>query len=329
MMKAILMDLKKRLYIYVFIDIIMALFVGYFIDFKSINIKPISIAAVFIMLYPMLTGMVIEKIKKAGRNFKLIIATLTFAYLIASITAFILSRTILKGYPDIAFAMVMVGAIPCLNMLIGWSGIADVSVEDALVIAVTGLLLIPILSPIILKVSGGMFVSFSVQTLVILLLSYIIIPLVLGLLTRHIIIAKRGMEYFRDIKKFFPGISAIGILLIVFFSVAKVSRIVINEPIIFILVLMGLITYYVIQTSLSLIAAKLLRLKYEQGMILIPGATASSQAISLSVAATMFNALTVFALSFKPFLQVLYIMLLIYGTGPWIKRFLGSGREKQ
>ncbi len=63
-------------------------------------------------------------------------------------------------------------------------------------------------------------------------------------------------------------------------------------------------------------------------MILILGATASSQAISLSVAATMFPALTVFALSFKPLLQVLYIMLLIYGMGPWIKKFLGSEKKK-
>lgn len=54
----------------------------------------------------------------------------------------------MKNEPDVALAMVMVGAIPCSNMLIGWSGIADASVEDALVIAVAGLLLIPLISPL-------------------------------------------------------------------------------------------------------------------------------------------------------------------------------------
>jgi len=34
------------------------------------------------------------------------------------------------------------------------------------------------------------------------------------------------------------------------------------------------------------------------------------------------------SINIKP-MQVFYIMLLIYGTGPWIKRFLGSGMEKQ
>ena len=322
------MHIKKRLYLYVLVDFILALIVGYFVDISKMNIKPVTITAVFIMLYPMFTGMVIEKIKKASKNFKLITVTLFFAYIIASLTAYFISRTILKGYPEIAFAMVMVGAIPCSNMLIGWSGIADASVEDALVIAVIGLILIPILSPIILKISGGVFVSFKIYQLVMILLLYILIPLILGLLTRRAIINKKGMDYFMEIKKIFPGISAIGILIIVFFSVAKVARIVIKHPEIFLIVLVGLVSYYLIQTILSLIAARILKLKYDQGMILILGATASSQAISLGVAATMFSDLTVFALSFKPILQVAYIMLLIYGLGPGIKKLLDKENLK-
>lgn len=323
MIGKLLLHIKNKLYLYVFADLLLALGVGYWFDLSRINLRPFGFAAVFIMLYPMLTGIAVERVKRAGRNFKLILTTLTFAFFVASLTAFVISRTILKPYPDIAFAMVMVGAIPCSNMLIGWAGIADASVEDALVIAVSGLLLIPVISPLILKLSGGVFVSFKIATLFVILLSYIILPLLLGFYTRRAIIKKKGMEYFMKIKKYFPGISALGVLLIVFFSVAKVSRLVIKKPVIFLIVLLGLFSYYILQTLLSLVAARLLGFKYEQGMILLLGATASSQAISLSVAATMFSALTVFALSFKPILQVLYIMFLIYGLGPWIRKFLG------
>ncbi len=325
-MRKVLMQIKKRLYVYVIFDFMLALLAGYFIDFRAFNIKPISIIAVFIMLYPMLTGMEVEKVKKAGKNFKLIVTTLVFAYFVASFTAYLVSRSILKSYPDIAFAMVMVGAIPCSNMLIGWSGIADASVEDALVIAVVGLLLIPVLSPFLLKLNGGVFVEFRVKTVAVLLLSYIIIPLLLGMITRSFIIKRKGRKYFMEIKKIFPGISAIGILIIVFFSVAKVSRLVVAKPLVFLLVFVGLLTYYLIQTTLSVIFAKTLGFKYEQGMIMILGATASSQAISLSVAATLFSPLTVFALAFKPILQVFYIMFLIYSLGPWLKRLLGEDK---
>ena len=282
--------------------------------------------AVFIMLYPMLTGMEIEKVKRAGKNFRLIVATLVFAYFVASFTAFLISRSILRSYPHIAFAMVMVGAIPCSNMLIGWSGIADASVEDALVIAVIGLLLIPVVSPFLMKVNGGVFVKFEMKTVALLLLSYIVIPLILGMLTRHVIIKRKGKSYFLELKKIFPGVSAIGILIIVFFSVAKVSRLVLRQPVIFLLIFAGLTLYYLIQTFLSVLTAKALGFKYEEGMIMILGAVASSQAISLSVAATAFSPLTVFALSFKPVLQVFYIMFLIYFVGPRLKSFLGTKR---
>ncbi len=323
-MLGFLLHIKRRLYVYVAIVFLVALVMGYFVDFSRMNIMPVSVTAVFIMLYPMLTGMEVEKVKKAGRNYKLILTTLIFAYFIASLTAFFLSRTILRGYDDLALALVLVGAIPCSNMLIGWSGIANASVADALVIAVAGLLLIPILSPILIYINGGIFATINVVQLVIILLFYILVPLSLGMLTRREIIRRRGRAYFMSIKKYLPGISALGILLIVFFSVAKVSTKVIEKPEIFLLVLAALFSYYFIQTALSVLAAKLLKFRYEQGMILILGATASSQAISLSLAATVFPPLTVFALSFKPILQVFYIMFLIYALGPHLRRFLGQ-----
>jgi len=282
--------------------------------------------AVFMMLYPMLTGMAVEKVKKAGRNYKLIFLTLFFAFFVASATAFVISRTIFADNPELALGIILVGAIPCSNMLIGWSGIADASVEDALVIAVIGLLLIPILSPIIIRFSGGPLIPIDAKSLFINLLIFILIPLILGYFTRREIIKRKGMPYFMGIKKYFPGISSLGILLIIFFSVAKVAHQVIGHPIVFLQVAAALFIYYIIQTVLALLTAKLVHLNYMQGMILLLGATASSQAISLALASTMFGGMTVFALAFKPILQVLYILFLIYALGPRIRRFL-DGEE--
>ena len=323
-MGKLLLLIKNRLYIFVAIDFVLALVAGLYLPMSQINIKPISMFAVFLMLYPMLTGMAVEKMKKAGRNYKLIILTLTFAFIIASITAWFLSRTLFATQPELALAMILVGAIPCSNMLIGWSGIADASVEDALVIAVIGLLLIPVISPLIIKFSGGPIIPINTGRLFLNLILYILVPLLLGYYTRRAIIKKKGQPYFMNLKQYFPGVSATGILLIVFFSVAKVAPEVIKEPVVFLMVAGGLFVYYLIQTFLSVMAAKLFRLNYAQGMILILGATASSQAISLALAATMFDSMTVFALSFKPILQVLYIMFLIYAIGPKIKVFLNK-----
>ncbi len=323
-MAKLLLHLKKRLYLYVAADFVIALLLGLRVDFRHMNIKPVSMLAVFLMLYPMLTGMVVEKVKKAGRNYKLIVLTLFFAFFVASGTAFVISRTVFANAPELALGIILVGAIPCSNMLIGWSGIADASVEDALVIAVVGLLLIPVISPWLVKWSGGALLPIDAQAIALNLLLYIIVPLVLGYLTRREIIRRKGMPYFMSVKQYFPGVSALGILLIIFFSVAKVAGQVVAHPIVFVQVAGGLFAYYVVQTALALLTAKAVGLRYEQGMILLLGATASSQAISLALAATMFSSLTVFALAFKPILQVLYIMFLIYALGPKIKALLGQ-----
>ena len=323
-MTQLLLHLKKRLYLYVAADFVVALLLGLRYDFRHMNIKPVSMLAVFLMLYPMLTGMVVEKVKKAGRNYKLIGLTLFFAFFVASGTAFVISRTMFANNPELALGIILVGAIPCSNMLIGWSGIADASVEDALVIAVTGLLLIPVISPWLVKLSGGALLPIDAKAIALNLLLYIVVPLILGYLTRREIIRRKGMPYFMHIKRYFPGVSALGILLIVFFSVAKVAGQVMAHPIVFLQVAVGLFAYYLVQTTLALLAARIFRLGYGQGMVLLLGATASSQAISLALAATMFSSLTVFALAFKPILQVLYIMFLIYALGPKIRSFLGT-----
>ncbi len=99
MLKKILLHIKKRLYLYVAADFIAALFFGLNFDVQKLNIKPISVFVVFLMLYPMLTGMMVEKVKKAGSNYKLISLTLFFAFIIASVTAFALSRTVFANNP--------------------------------------------------------------------------------------------------------------------------------------------------------------------------------------------------------------------------------------
>ncbi len=321
MIRKILMGIKQYLYLFVAGDFILALLVGSHFRMQSLNIKPISMAAVFIMLYPMLTGMAVERVKTASKNFKLIVSTLFLAFIVASFSAFLISRTILIREPDLALAMVLVGAIPCSNMLIGWSGIADASVEDAIVIAVTGLFLLPFLSPILVRINAGALLPIHTLTLAGNLLMYIAVPLFLGYITRKSIIRRKGKATFMELKKVFPGISATGILIIIFFSVAKIAPLILHQPFLFVLVAAGLFSYYMIQLGIAVLAVKILHFPYEQGMILLLGATASSQAISLAIAATMFSSLTVFALSFKPLLQVFFILSVIYGLGPWLKRF--------
>ncbi len=320
----LLVELKKRLYIYVLLDMTLAILIGTQVDIPRNTLRLAGWLSVFIMLYPMLTGMNVEKVGKAVMRPWLTGLSLAYAFLVASLTAYVVSHTILIGYPEIAFALAMVGAIPCSNMLIGWTGIAEASVEDALVVAVSGLLLIPLVSPILLSLVGGVFVEFSPAALAVILATYIAVPLVLGMATRRLLVKRLGMEGFMKIKPLFPGVSALGVLLIVFIASARVANLVISNPSIIAVVSGGLLAYYAVQTIIALATIRVFKIKYKYAIIVLLASVASSQAISLSVAATMFPSLTVFALSMKPLLQVLYILFLVYTIAPVLRAWSNS-----
>ena len=155
-------------------------------------------------------------------------------------------------------------------MLIGWSGIADASVEDAFVVAVIGLLSIPFISPLFTKVILGSSLQIDLTKLFLALLSYIMIPLAAGYYTRRGIIRRKGKDYFNKLKAVLPGFSALGILLIVLLASIKSAKIVLGTPIIIIALILGSLTsFYLIQTGLALIAVKLMKFRYEMGFIFL------------------------------------------------------------
>ncbi len=318
----ILIDMKNRLYLYVALDITMAIVLGSQISIQMSLMRPISIIAVFLMLYPMMIRLAVEKLRSSAKNYKLIGAALLYAYGIGPLVAYAVAGFMLKPFPELYSALILVGTIPCSNMIIGWSGIAGASVEDALVVAVIGLLSIPFLSPLLTKFLLGSALQIDLLKLFMALLLYILVPLILGYYTRKLIIKRKGIGYFNSLRMVLPGFSSLGILLIVFVASLKAAKIVIRYPIVIIMIVVSLLSFYAIQTVLALAGLRILGFRYETGFIFLLAAVARSQAISLAVAATFFSALTTLAISFKPILQVAYILLLIYPMGNWLRRYM-------
>lgn len=118
-------------------------------------------------------------------------------------------------------------------MLIGWTGIAGV------VIAVIGILSIPVISPLIINLTGSIFVDIPIEKIFFTLLLFILTPVRLGFITRKQIVKKKGMPYFNKLKEIFPEISASDVLLIIFFFFAEVSDKILSEPVLFIYTALG------------------------------------------------------------------------------------------
>ena len=123
---------------------------------------------------------------------------------------------------DYLAGAVLLGAAPCTAMVFVWSHLTKGDAAYTLVqVAINDLIILVAFAPIVgllLEVGG---VSIPWNTLLLSVVLFVVIPLIAGIITRYVVIKKRGREYFENIfVEKFNGVTTIGLLLtlIILFS---------------------------------------------------------------------------------------------------------------
>lgn len=110
--------------------------------------------------------------------------------MIIPLVAFLLGNFFFSDQSMMIMGMLLIGLIPTSGMTLSWTGFAKGNINGAVKIQVSGLILGALMTPL--------------MTIFIQILAIVIIPLVLGLMTRLLIIRKAGDEkYNRVIKQKF------------------------------------------------------------------------------------------------------------------------------
>ena len=145
-------------------------------------------------------------------------------YGIASLFLF----TVFKGFiaPELATqylaGAVLLGAAPCTAMVFVWSYLTDGDPAYTLVqVAVNDLIILVAFAPIVGFLLGIGGITIPWNTLILSTVLFVVIPLLLGFITRNIVIKNKGMEYFNEVfLKKFNGTTIMGLLLtlIIIFS---------------------------------------------------------------------------------------------------------------
>ncbi len=114
-------------------------------------------------------------------------------------------------------------------------------------------------------------------------------PLALGILTQAILKKKYGKEKFeKDLKQKFPVFSTLGVLGIVFVSMALKAKTILSNPVILAYYLLPLIIIYLLNFTISTLVAKYL-FNREDGIALVYGTVMRNLSIALAVAMTVFG----------------------------------------
>ncbi|SFG81425.1 Arsenite efflux pump ArsB, ACR3 family [Desulfotomaculum arcticum] len=287
--------------------IVLGLLVGYMLPGTGKKLQALYPGALFVMLYPMMVGIKINEVTGAARRLGFMTAVLVFNYFISPLLAALLAQVFLAGYPDFAVGLILTGVVPCAGMIVAWTALAKGNAPMTLVITVTSFLAGIVLIPLWMSALAGKYVPVDTFKMLQTILYTIVIPLLLGNLTRVWLVKKWGPKKFMELKPVFPAVSALGMYMVFFISMMAESVTLVHNPQYLGIIAVPLVVFYTLLFSISVLYARLTRTNYPDMVALAYGVSGKNISIALALAVVFFPPLTVMIIAIKPLIQVLFM----------------------
>ncbi len=190
---------------------------------SHINI-PIALL-IWLMIYPMMLRIDLRSIRNVGRRPRGLFITLGVNWLIKpfsmALFGWLFFRHVFQGLigPQLASeytaGVIILAAAPCTAMVFVWSYISDGDPAYTLVqVSLNDLVMLLAFAPIVrLLVTGASGLEVPFQVLLYSVVIFVVIPLAAGALSRHVLIARKGKQWFNaTFLAFFSPITVIALL---------------------------------------------------------------------------------------------------------------------
>lgn len=282
----LLSKLKKNLIWSIPLFMVLGLIFGY--QFDASFLKSAIIPFTFLMVYPMMVTLNIKELFKKG-DVKLQLTAQILNFVFIPFLGLIIAKLFFPDSPLLVLGVLLASLLPTSGMTISWTGFAKGNVPAAVKMTVIGLIAGSLLTPIYLKILMGTVVKVSLLSVTKQILFIVFLPMIAGYLTQTFLIKKYGKEkYQEDIKPKFPIISTLGVLGIVFISMALKSKGILSNPIVLFYYLLPLILIYSINFLVSTVVGKLF-FKGKDAIALVYGTVMRNLSIALAIAMTVFG----------------------------------------
>ena len=252
---------EKYLTIWVALCIIIGIAVGQWLPaipqtlskFEYANVSiPVAIL-IWLMIYPMMLKVDFQSVKNVGKRPKGIIVTGVTNWLIKPFTmfgiAYLFFYVVFKAFIPSGLAeeylagAVLLGAAPCTAMVFVWSYLTKGDAAYTLVqVAVNDLIILVAYAPIVAFLLGVGGVSIPWDTLLLSVVLFVVIPLAAGVITRIVVIRRKGVEYFNNVfVKKFNNYTVGGLLLTLIILFSFQGETILNNPLHILLIAVPLV----------------------------------------------------------------------------------------
>lgn len=276
-------------------------------EYANVSI-PIAIL-IWLMIYPMMLKVDFQSIRDVGKNPKGLFVTWVTNWLIKPFTMYgiawfffyVVFRSLIPAdlAKDYLSGAILLGAAPCTAMVFVWSHLTNGNPAYTVVqVATNDLIILVAFTPIVALLLGIGGVTIPWDTLILSVVLFVVIPLAGGILTRTLMIRKRGETYFTQ--TFLPKwnhVTVAGLLLTLVIIFSFQGNVILANPLHIVLIAVPLTIQTFLIFFIAYLACKALKLPHDiaapAGMI---GASNFFE-LAVAVAISLFGAQSPVALA--------------------------------
>lgn len=260
----------------------------------STNI-PLAIGLI-LMMYPPLAKVDYIQSFKIIKKPRILLVSIIMTWIVGPLLMFLLSILFLGNYPGYMTGLIIIGIAPCIAMVIVWNELAGGNRElCAGLVAFNSIIQILLFSvyawfflEFLLPLFGinAQSIDVSVREIAKTVGIYLGIPFLAGIISRYILLRKKGEEWFR--LKFLPVISPVTLYALLFTIIVMFSLkgdAILNIPGDVLKIAIPLIIFFVIMFSLTFFISKMAGLSYPDNATL--SFTASGNNFELAIAVSI------------------------------------------
>lgn len=278
--------LQKHLIWSIPLAMLLGFAVGQLVDASPLRLAILPLT--FLMVYPMMVTMNLRQLVRRGSG-KLLWVTQLINFVVVPAIGYAAGLLFFPDQPFVRLALLLTALLPTSGMTISWTGFARGNMPAAVQMTVVGLLAGSLLAPLYLKGLLGTVIDIPLTSVFMQIVLIVFLPLLLGNLTQRYLISKCGEQNFnRDLKPKFPPVSTLGVLGVIFVSMALKSQDIVQQPQALLGYLVPLLAVYLVNFAISTLIGKLF---FERGdaIALVYGTVMRNLSIALAIAMGMFG----------------------------------------